>query len=87
MNNTSETNWTRVDALTDPEVDTSDVPALSEEFFAKARWRMPVVSEPVPVTVRIDLEVLAWFQSQGSDYEQRICAALRIYAEAHKQAA
>ena len=86
MSSTSRTNWAKVDALTDEEIDTSDVPTLSDEFFAKARWRLPSSSAPVAVTVRVDAEVLAWFQAEGADYEQRMRAALRIYAEAHKAA-
>jgi uncharacterized protein (DUF4415 family) len=38
----------------------------------------------ITVTVPVDAEVLEWFQAQGADYEQRMQAALRIYAEAHK---
>ncbi len=37
----------------------------------------------VPETVHIDQDLVAWFQAQG-EYEKRINAALRIYAEAHK---
>jgi hypothetical protein len=37
----SETNWTRVDALSDVEIDTSDSPPLDEAFFADAKLRMP----------------------------------------------
>jgi hypothetical protein len=38
---TSRTNWARVDALTDEGIDTSDVPALGEEFFSQAKWLKP----------------------------------------------
>lgn len=84
MSSTSRTNWAKVDALTDEQIDTSQVPALSDAFFAKAKWRVLRSSEPVAVTVRIEPEVLAWFQAQGADYEQRMRAALRIYAQAHE---
>jgi uncharacterized protein (DUF4415 family) len=83
MNNTSRTNWKRVDALTEDEIDTSDVPALTEEFFSKSQWRTPVPS--LNVLVQVDAQTLAWFQAQGEDYEKRMAAALRIYAQAHKQ--
>jgi len=82
MNNTSETNWEKVDALTEEEIDTSDIPPLTEEFFGKSRWWKPV--EPLKVLVQIDPSVLAWYQAQGEDYEKKMAAALRIYAEAHK---
>ena len=84
-NATSRTNWAKVDALTDEQIDTSDIPALPEEFFARAKWRTP--SAPVLVTVRVAPDVLAWYQAQGEDYEQRMSAALHIYAEAHRKAA
>jgi uncharacterized protein (DUF4415 family) len=29
--------------------------------------------------------VLEWFQAQGEDFQKRISAALKIYAEAHKE--
>ncbi|MFE1744773.1 BrnA antitoxin family protein [Coleofasciculus sp. H7-2] len=82
MNNTSRTNWERVDALEEDEIDTSDIPPLTEEFFSNSQWRKPVSS--LSVMVQIDAETLAWFQAQGEDYEKRMAAALRIYAEAHK---
>ena len=80
--NTSKTNWEKVDALTDDQIDTSDIPPLGESFFARAKWRKP--AKPVTVTVHLDPEVLAWFKAQGDQYEQKINAALRIYAEAHR---
>jgi hypothetical protein len=42
MNNKSKTNWTKLDALSESEIDTSDIPPLTEEFFNKSRWWKPV---------------------------------------------
>ncbi|MFP4296947.1 MAG: BrnA antitoxin family protein [Spirulinaceae cyanobacterium] len=81
-NNTSKTDWARIDAMSDEDIDTSDIPPLSEEFFAKAQLRMP--QAPVKVSVQVDPETLAWFQAQGESAEQQMSVALRIYAEAHK---
>jgi uncharacterized protein (DUF4415 family) len=83
MNNSSETNWEMIDAMTDETVDRSELPPLDDAFFDRATWRMP--NEPVPVTVQLDPDLLAWFQALGNDYQQRMAAALRIYAEAHKE--
>ncbi len=82
MNSTSRTNWEKVDSLTEAEIDTSDIPPLSEEFFSKSRWWKPV--ESLSVLVQVDPSTLAWFQAQGEDYEKKMAAALRIYAEAHR---
>ena len=83
MNNTSKTNWEKVDSLTEEDIDTSDIPPLTEEFFSKSRWWQPV--KPIKVLVQVDPDTLAWFQTQGEDYEKKMAAALRIYAEAHKE--
>ncbi len=57
MNKLSETNWVQVDALTDETIDTSNIPPLTESFFARATLRMP--KELVSVTAyrprRIDV--------------------------------
>jgi hypothetical protein len=36
MNNTSKTDWARIDAITDDEIDTSDIPPHTDGFFSKA---------------------------------------------------
>jgi uncharacterized protein (DUF4415 family) len=82
MNNTSKTDWNKIDAMNDADIDTSDIPPLSDEFFAKAQLRMP--KSAVAITVQVDPDTLAWFQSQGNTAGQQMSAALKIYAEAHK---
>lgn len=42
MKNTSETNWDKLDALSESEIDTSNIPPLTKEFFNKSRWWKPV---------------------------------------------
>lgn len=79
----SETNWAKVNEMTDEEIDTSDILPLDETFFANARLRMPL--KKVSVTLDVDADVLEWFKAQGEEFQQRINAALKIYAEAHKE--
>ncbi len=82
MKNTSETDWDMIDSLTDETIDRTELPPLDDSFFARAKWRMP--EKPVAVTIHISPDLLEWFKAQGSEYEQRMNAALRIYALAHK---
>ncbi len=82
MNNSSGTNWELIDGLTDEAIDRSELPPLDEKFFQRAKWRMP--KKQIEITLQVDQDVLDWFQSQSST-KQRINAALRIYAEAHKE--
>jgi len=41
MKNISKTDWARIDAMRDEDIDTSDIPPLSKEFFTKAQLQMP----------------------------------------------
>ena len=77
----TKTNLERLDAMTDETIDTSDIPPLSDKFFATAKWRMPKVK----VTVEVEPAVLEWFKAQGEDYQRYLAAALRIYAQAHQE--
>ena len=79
----SETNWEKVEAMADEEIDTSEMPPLDEAFFANAKVRMP--KGKVPVVLSVDADVMEWFKAQGAEYQSLINAALRIYAEAHKE--
>ena len=69
--------------MTDEEIDTSDSPPLDDDFFARAEWRMP--EKKRAVTLSVDSEVLKWFEGQGADFQQRVNAALKIYAEVHRE--
>ena len=64
MNGTSKTDWNRIDAMSDDEIDTSDIPPLTDEFFSKAKLRM-TSSSLETVAIRVDPETLSWFQSKG----------------------
>lgn len=79
---TSKTDWARVSALTDSEIETSEIPPLDDSFFSRAQLRVPPQSL-IEVTLHLDPQVLGWFRKHGSSYEDLINAALRIYAQAH----
>lgn len=83
MKTTSQTNWAKLETMTDEEIDTSDIPPLDEKFFANARLRMP--RGKVAVTVSLDKDVSDWYQAQGEESRALMSAALKIYAEAHRE--
>lgn len=85
MSKVSETDWVKVDAMTDDMIDTTDSPPLTKEFLATATWHRPRAF--VTVTIKVEADVLEWYQAQGDDYERLFSAALRIYAEAHQDLA
>lgn len=82
----SETDWDRVDAMADEEIDLSETPEVSPEMFARAvvRRGLKPVSRKTQLTLRIDSDVLEWYKNQGAGYQTKINALLRAYMEAHQ---
>jgi uncharacterized protein (DUF4415 family) len=78
MKKPSQTDWARIDALKNEEIDYSEIPDLGED---EAFWSQ--AEAVVPLTIWVDPDVLAWFKAQGKSYEERISAALRQYKETH----
>ncbi|MGZ8216748.1 MAG: hypothetical protein ACXW2B_05410 [Methylomagnum sp.] len=70
--------------MADEDIDTSDIPPLSADFFAKAALKLPATDKPV-VAVRLDTDTLKWFQNQGEEAENQMAIALRLYAETHRE--
>jgi uncharacterized protein (DUF4415 family) len=81
----SETDWQRLNTITDEEIDLSDCPEITPEKFSKAvvRQGLPVAKNKAQVTLRIDSDVLEWFKSHGRGYQTQINSLLRAYMEAH----
>ena len=84
--NDSLTDWERLDALDDADIDFSDIPEITPEMFAQAvvRHGIGLPTRKQQVTLRIDSDVLTWFRGQGRGYQTRINALLRAYMEAHQ---
>ena len=61
----------------DSEIDYSDIPPLTEEFWQNAipsPFYRPVKKQ---VTVRLDSDVIAWLRKKGTGYQTRMNALLR----------
>lgn len=80
MNKQSQTDWARIDALKDEEIDYSEIPDLGED---EAFWSQAEVV--VPLTIWVEPGLLAWFKAQGQGYEALVSKALRVYKETHSQ--
>lgn len=64
-------------AMPDDTIDTSDLPPLTDAFFARAvrnPFYRPVKQQ---LTVRLDADVLAWLKTGGRGYQTRINTILR----------
>lgn len=62
-------------------VDVTDIPITIPEQWATARLVVPPAK--VPISIRLDDDVLKWFKAQEGAYQTRINAVLRTYMEAH----
>jgi len=81
MKRQSKTDWKRVDAMRDEDIDYSDIPKLGPDFFANAiLWPGPKEQ----ITLRLDPDVLKFFRKAGKGYQTTINAVLRKYMEAQK---
>ncbi len=71
-----------VASMPDEQIDYSDAPVLPGAIWRKAAQELPRTKRQI--TLRIDAEVLEFFQHTGKRYQSRMNAVLRSYVEAHK---
>lgn len=69
-------------ALPDEDINTDDIPELTDDFWKNAKARYPEAKEHL--TIQIDEDVVNWFKSQGKGYQTKMNAVLRSFYEAHK---
>jgi uncharacterized protein (DUF4415 family) len=80
----SKTDWTRIDARRDEDIDFSDIPKQGADFFKNAIiWPGPKKQ----ITLRVDPDILTFFRKHGRGYQTTMNAVLRKYMEAQKRQA
>ena len=72
-----KTDWERVDAIKDDDIDYSDIPEIGDELFEKATF----VPSKQLVTIRLDTDVVAWLKRSGKGYQTRTNKILRSVME------
>lgn len=70
-------------ALSDEDIDFSDIPELDADWFRRAKVVFPESKERL--TVRFDRDIVAYFRRAGPGYQTRMNAVLRAYVDAHKR--
>ncbi len=82
---TSKTDWAHLRALTDDEIRLpAEHPEAAPEHIVRGivrRGLQPVVGKEA-ISLRVDAEVLAWFQEQGAGWQARMNLALKAFKEA-----
>ena len=87
----SQTDWDRVNAMTEEEIERNAVEDYEENF--EPDWNGPIWVGGLPgevpakhqLTLRIDEDVIDWFKSQGKGYQTRMNAVLRQYMEHYRK--
>lgn len=77
-----KTDWKRVSALTDLELEDNaksdpDTFLADKKFWQNATLVMPTTIGKERITIRIDADILKWLKEQGRGYQSRINAILR----------
>ena len=82
MRKLSKTNWAKIKAMKDRDIDFSDAPELNDDFFAEAKlWP----GKKKQITIRLDPDVLDYFKTKGRGYQSSINATLRRYMETQQR--
>lgn len=69
--------------MPESEIDTTDMPPITNWNKAvRGAFYRPVKR---PLSLRVDADVVDWFQRQGEGYQTRMNSALREYVERHRE--
>ena len=82
----SKTDHARLETMTAAEINFADASKVTPEAFARAivrRGGVQVKANKIPLTLRVDPEVLEWFKSRGPGYQTEMGTLLRAYMEEH----
>lgn len=64
--------------------DPDAAPILDNKWFRTAKLVLP--ERKVPISLRMDREVVEWFKAHGRRYQSRMNAVLKAYVQAHRKA-
>jgi uncharacterized protein (DUF4415 family) len=72
-------------AMPESEIDTTEMPEIADWSGAlRGAFYRPIKK---PLSLRIDADVIDWFQRQGQGYQTKMNAVLREYVERHRRPA
>jgi len=71
--------------IPESEIDTTEMPPVTDwSNGVRGAFYRPVKR---PLSLRLDADIIDWFQRQGQGYQTRMNAALREYVERHRKRA
>ncbi len=82
LKNNSRTDWKSLESMPDKEIDLSESPELTDNFFKRARR---FTTSPDPNAIQLDADVVEWFKTHSRNYQRRINKILRDYIQVKEQ--
>lgn len=82
-----KTDWDRVRALTDEEIEAAVGRDPDAEFWTEDDWaeaELVVPKRKIIISLRLDPDLLDYFKKDGRGYQTRINAVLRRFVEVQK---
>lgn len=73
----------RFDAIGEDDIDYSDIPELTDDFFKTATRASEFKKDKTRITMRLDSDIISWLKSQGKGYQTRANMILRAAMEHH----
>lgn len=77
----TKTDWDKIDAMSDDDLDYDEAPEITEEFFKIAFTRKP--TQKKAVSLRLDSDLIDFFKSNNKKYQTKINDVLRAYKLAY----
>lgn len=77
------TDWKRLKAMKDEDIDTSDIPALDSGFWDVLSAKL-VTPNRERVSLRLKPEALSWFKQHGKGHITLMQAVLEAFAESRQ---
>ena len=78
INAPSQTDWERLERMNDDEIDYSDIPPLTNEFFQRAKLYVPPQR-----AVILDADVFEWVEQQGNSPQIIVNTIMRKQMKRH----
>jgi uncharacterized protein (DUF4415 family) len=84
----SQTDWARVDAMTDEDIERAMRDDPDWQDFMDIDWskaKMVIPDKKKAISIRLDPDIIDFFQATGKGYQTRINAVLRHFVDEQKR--
>ncbi|MCD4789203.1 MAG: hypothetical protein K8R37_04325 [Bacteroidales bacterium] len=83
MKTSSQTNWNKLQSLTDSQIDYSDISETNSEFWSDAEILLP--HKKVVLKINVDEDIAIWLKQFDDKYNNTVNRILRSHFSTYKQ--